>query len=281
MGCDSPITVRPKNALNAKGQPQDTDKTVPVPCGQCPPCKKSRVASWTFRLFQEEKIAMSTYFVTLTYDSINIPISPNSWMTLNMEHLTLFYKQLRIQQSRNLKMPSDWPKIKYYSAGEYGTIRGRPHFHIILFNCYDITEIGKAWTYGHIDVQTNPHGGAFAYCVKYIDKEKTIPTSPNDDRIKEQSRMSQGLGLNYLTPEIIAWHKSDILNNNYVYYQYKKQAIPRYYKDRIYSNQEQNLIQEYTKILNTETDQYDNIDLEQAQKQARINNFNHFIKIRE
>ena len=48
MACDSPYYTTMANM-----------QKVPVPCGRCPPCRKTRINQWVFRLQQEDKIAVS------------------------------------------------------------------------------------------------------------------------------------------------------------------------------------------------------------------------------
>jgi len=70
MACKNPLRV----ALN---QPKYIDGkfiySVPVNCGKCQYCKKQRVTGWSFRLEQESKISNNGFFITLTYDTQNIP----------------------------------------------------------------------------------------------------------------------------------------------------------------------------------------------------------------
>ena len=60
MPCDTPYSVKPKGWLNA----------IDVPCGKCPNCKKRRVNEWVFRLQEEDKVSSTSYFITLTYDTV-------------------------------------------------------------------------------------------------------------------------------------------------------------------------------------------------------------------
>jgi hypothetical protein len=70
-------------------------------------------------------------------------------------------------------------------------------------------------------------------------KKGKIPVHKNDDRQKEFSLMSKGLGSNYLTEQMINWHKADITKRMYVPMKdNKKIAMPRYYKDKIYNEAE-------------------------------------------
>lgn len=283
MPCDSPITIKPKFNDNPKSMRAiDKHRTYAVPCGRCAPCKKRRVAEWTFRLLHEERVSLSAYFVTLTYDNSTIPISYNGMMTLNPRHFTLFIKQLRNLQNRDKDTPSDTPPIKYYAAGEYGETRYRPHLHVILFNLYKLEHLGMAWRYGKIDIQKEPKAGAFAYTAKYIDKDKRIPIHKNDDRVKEFSRQSKGIGLSYLTPQAIRWHRSNYQENTYVSQKSGiKQPMPRYFKNIIFTA-EQRLIQGDIAIAHEEIRQRElqnsktvpilqHINLEKQSREAKFN----------
>lgn len=51
--------------------------------------------------------------------------------------------------------------------------------------------------------------------------------------------MSKGLGKNYLTPQMIAYHKADPVERVCcTTYDGKKLSMPRYYKERIFNNDE-------------------------------------------
>lgn len=278
--CDSPVTVYPK--YYDKNGASDHHRSYPVPCGKCPPCKKRRVAGWRFRMKEEEKVAMCVHFVTLTYDTSTVPITKNGFMTLEPRDFTLFMKQLRNLQSRQKQIPKDWPKIKYYACGEYGTLKNRPHYHIVLYNCWDLMDIGKAWQKGIVDVQANAKAGSFAYTAGYIDKEKRIPMHKNDDRAKEFSRMSKLLGINYVKkPTNIKWHLADIQNRCYIVDEGKKIPMPRYYKQKIYKKWQRDKIAQKAKQIEMESDHYNDTKLESDLKLGKYYNFYHFKKIRE
>lgn len=222
---------------------------VPVPCGKCYNCIQRRKQEWGFRLLQEIKRSRFCYFVTLTYNTEHVPFTKKGYKTLDKEDLKNFFKRLRYhhkdhlhtymydQQRQRLNLPIKKLPIKYYAVGEYGSIRKRPHYHIILYNTY-IPTIIKSWK----DENENPigsikilpaHHNTIFYTLKYI--EKTGPIMPtNFDGQKEFSTNSNFIGANYLTPNIIKWHRSDP-NNNFCHTEggYKI-PIPRYYRDKIY-----------------------------------------------
>lgn len=219
---------------------------VPVPCGKCPKCKGRRTSGWSFRLIKEEESSSSSYFVTLTYDTDNVPITPKGWMTLNKKHVQLFFKKLRRRNPFN--------KLVYYVCGEYGSQKKRPHYHVILFNVEHVKTIQDSWSYGSVDVGTVT-GASVGYTLKYISKPSKIPLHKNDDRLKEFSLMSKGIGKRYITDSMRAWHKADLAGRCYINIgDGKKAGMPRYYKDRIYTEQERQAIGFRFRIDNREKD---------------------------
>lgn len=226
--CDTPFFVKHSNP--AMGE-------IPVPCGRCPPCKHRRVNSWVFRLVQEEKRSHSAHFVTLTYASHSVPISTNGFMSLKPEDMRLYWKRLR-----KICRSKYGVKIKYYYCGEYGGTTERPHYHAIIFNVPDDRLFSEAWSLNGVPIG-GVHVGSvtqdsIAYTLKYIDKSSWSPKHSRDDRFREFSRMSQGLGLNYLTPEIVQWHRSSPEHMFCSLYAGHRIALPRYYKRKMFTDDE-------------------------------------------
>lgn len=195
MACRSPYFV------DIKGNP----KAIPVPCGRCPPCQRRRINDWVFRLLQEDKVSVTSYFVTLTYDNDSVPLSPRGWMTLNKSDYQKYMKRLRKLSPR---------KLKYYAVGEYGSKTDRPHYHAIIFNALP-DDIVDAWSVNGVPIGNvfigNVSGDSIGYTAKYISKESRIPVHARDDRIKEFSLMSKGLGKCYLDDvKNVKYHKADL-----------------------------------------------------------------------
>lgn len=225
MPCDSPFYVLPYKGAFEK---------VPVPCGKCPPCKLRRVNQWTFRLMQEEKRSTSGYFVTLTYDTRYVPISPNGFLTLRKKDFQDYMKRLR-------KLCPDF-KLKYYAAGEYGSKNHRPHFHAIVFNVPDPKMFFSAWSdngqnMGSVQVG-KVSSNSIAYTAKYIDKPNFKKRHERDDREPEFSLMSKGLGSNYMTPQVINYHKSNLGNVFVTKSGGHKVSMPRYYRKKMFTEHE-------------------------------------------
>lgn len=233
MKCDNPVFVD-----------HDVGK-IPVQCGKCPPCRKRRVDSWVFRLQQEAKVSSHAHFVTLTYDTVSVPITDNGFMTLRKSDLQNFFKRLRQIISRNL---TDFCKIKYYAVGEYGERRHRPHYHAIIFNCPSIRFYSEAWSlldnqgvrksFGGIDVGTVT-GGSIAYCAKYLDKPRRRRKHSREDFSREFSVMSKGLGKNYIDNyQVFSYHRENPLQLYVTKPGGFRIAMPRYYREKIFDVEE-------------------------------------------
>ncbi len=221
-----------------------------LPCGKCPNCMKRRTSGWSFRLVKEGEVSETALFVTLTYDTNYVPLTKNGYMTLDKRDIQTFMKRLRKDSDR---------KLKYYICGEYGGKRNRPHYHAIIFNA-DPEKVEKAWSYYKPGNRRSPIGSIFigevneasiGYTLKYMQKQGKIPMHKNDDRLKEFSLMSKGLGANYLSPQMKKWHFNDLENRMYVPLKDgKKVAMPRYYKDKIYNDiQKQTINRHFKKIM--------------------------------
>lgn len=186
---------------------------------------------------QELKVSESGWFVTLTYDTSTVPLTDNGFMTLRLSDVQKFMKRLRKAR------PAGAPVVKYYYVGEYGGRTQRPHYHLIIFNVHP-DEVVKAWSY-----RKGSKRLAFGYChfgqvslasvgytLKYMCKPPWAPKHQNDDRVKQFSAMSRGIGLSYLTEAMRVWHEADLTGRVYVpLADGKKAPLPRYYRNRIYT----------------------------------------------
>ena len=125
MMCYNPIRLDTMDYFREHGVILSSKRFFNVPCGKCLACLSQKAKEWTMRLSHEWYYYNETnsMFITLTYDSDNIP----SDYGLHKRDIQLFMKRLRKQcDKENIK-------LKYFVAGEYGFQKHRPHYHMILF----------------------------------------------------------------------------------------------------------------------------------------------------
>lgn len=188
--CMSPMKIywdRAEHKYMFNPKDADITRSVIVPCGKCPECKKK----WRTSLAQRVRYELTKYsyneicFLTLTVDDEHLEeVFPNG--SLNHSYFQKFMKRLR----RKLEYHGFEGKIKYLVSGEYGEKNGRPHFHMIMFgykpsdlkyfykskkgyNCYKSKFLESVWKAGFVDVgDVNEHTAP--YMVKYITKFSEI-----------------------------------------------------------------------------------------------------------
>ena len=94
-------------------------------CGHCVQCVAEKCNNWVIRNYYESKIHQKKCFITLTYEE-------NPYILIRKDFQN-FMKRLR----RNLEKQGYTDKIRMFMAGEYGTLKGRPHGHIIIYGWED------------------------------------------------------------------------------------------------------------------------------------------------
>lgn len=95
-----------------------------VACRECWECDLVKVNDLVGRCLAEKAVSDHTVLVTLTYGrSVAGDPSHEAATVLTYRHVQLFLKRLR----------NDGYNVRYMASGEYGSLRGRAHWHIILF----------------------------------------------------------------------------------------------------------------------------------------------------
>lgn len=205
------------------------NRAVVVPCGQCLECRTAYAAHWADRILLEAQFHEQSYFVTLTYDEDHVPLhiakDGEVIRSLEPKELQDFIKRLRDHCSYHGRNA-----IRYYAVGEYGSLRHRPHYHLILFGLElnDIREIGKnklgrtlhsskfvedCWKKGRVEVDVMTWEAA-AYCARYCVKKlgkKETGFYEDHNLVPEFTRCSRdpAIGEKYLDGNLERIYKSD------------------------------------------------------------------------
>lgn len=156
-------------------------------CGQCTNCRITKQSSWTLRNLLELQTAPSAQFWTLTLDKQGLKHwEENPTRTM----FKTFYRRLRQYESRH----GNKTPIRFYGCFERGTLSGRPHFHLLLYNLDKSrlllphenhtkweAQYTRHWPHGHVDVgRVTPQ--SIRYVTDYImkfnplnEKDASIP----------------------------------------------------------------------------------------------------------
>lgn len=244
-------------------------QSVPVPCGKCVECRIKKSTEWSYRICLEASLYDKNCMLTLTYNEDNLP----DGQTLSIRDYQLFIKRLRKHLGTK--------RIRYFLCGEYGDKKGRPHFHVIVFNYYPddayyfFTDkkgvklyrsptIEKLWTKGFSTVGEVTLDTA-KYCALYLQK------APKDGRLKPFQRMSlkPGIGANAVLPE---WLLSDK-----IYLQGRYIKIPRYYLELL-SREGYVDLDKFKREMRKSSPDLRDIDVQKAELKMRRKKFERIFK---
>ena len=169
---------------------------VRVPCGKCLPCRINHAMEWASRCEVEAMYYEGrSCFVTLTVSPENMKFASDGKPTLDKKVIQDFMKRLRISIERKYSEHLD----SFYAVGEYGSKRGRPHYHALLFGfrphdlefykpsysgypLYKSKFIQDCWQQGLVFVGDGVNAASAGYCARYI--QKKLKTSADSHFIK-------------------------------------------------------------------------------------------------
>lgn len=167
------------------------------PCGGCLPCRINRRRVWSHRILLESFKHADSCFVTLTYDGAHCP-----------SELVVADYQKWLKRLRKSVFPR---KIRFFLAGEYGSLTGRPHFHAAIFGLDQFTAGGvdgrggvvqSSWNLGYTYVgELNERSGS--YIAGYVTK-KFSGRFVGSDKRAEFCRMSLRPGIGFASMDDVA-----------------------------------------------------------------------------
>lgn len=187
-------------------------------------------------------------FLTLTYRDVDLP----DRLSLDYDAVPAFIKRLRKRVGRS--------GIRYYAGGEYGDERGRPHYHLCVFNyypddalfwkmspcgepLYTSQTLESVWGKGFVVIGAVSFESA-AYIARYCVKKRTgklaeshyarvdVDTGECYSILPERAWMSRmpGIGHTYLEQY---GHVAG--RDEYLVVSGRKRPLPRYYKNKLLS----------------------------------------------
>lgn len=192
-------------------------------CGNCPECWQAQSTEWAIRCYLETKLHKQNCVLTLTYSNTSSELVKRDYQ--------LFIKRLR----KSINVP-----IKYFLSGEYGSLRGRPHFHLIIFGWCpdDLIPLKKSslgtmlytspfvvdkWQHGFISVDPDVTYQSCFYSAKYM--QKAVSQYGVKHFQPPFISMSKGIA-QYYADKFSPWDDCHVYINGRVHY------APRYFFKR-------------------------------------------------
>lgn len=205
---------------------------ITLPCGQCIGCREAKSKEWAIRCLHEASLHDENCFLTLTYNE-----NPYS---LNVEDIQLFMKRLRWSIAPK--------KVRFFQCGEYGTLNGRPHHHVLLFG-YDFPDkkflthsvggdiyvserLADLWPHGFVSIGDVSFESA-AYVARYVMKKVNgdIADEHYQGRKPEYITMSRRPGI---AADWIKRYSGDVYPKDYITYQSGLKVKPPRYYDKFF-----------------------------------------------
>lgn len=215
---------------------------VEVPCGQCIECRKSKARDWQVRLLEEIKETRYNYFITLTFDPIQLGKLKGQTHLSECNAICAVAVRRSLERFRKDKKHS----LKHWLVTELGHEgTKRIHMHGLLLSDEPLVFEGtkedhmfkwKYWKYGHVYVGDYVNAKTVNYIVKYITKIDT-----ENKGFVGQVLCSPGIGKSWLEKasemKLYKATNGKILDT-YVTANGAKIKLPKYYKNKLYNEKE-------------------------------------------
>jgi hypothetical protein len=214
---------------------------VPAGCGKCIECKKQKSREWNVRLQEEIRHNNNGKFVTLTFSNESI-----KELTKEIKGLNGYELDNEIATLATRRFLERWRKkykksVRHWLVTELGgNGTENIHLHGILWTDERSETIDKIWKYGFTWIGDKNNGGfvnekTINYITKYVTK-----TDIKHKEYNSKILCSQGIGKKYterLDSKLNKYNGEDT-NETYRTRQGTKLAMPIYYRNKIYSEEE-------------------------------------------
>jgi len=228
-------------------------KFVPVGCGKCMECMKQKSREWQVRLHEEIRNFKSVQYVTLSF-------SDESLNEIDKEidkKLTGYDRDNKIATIAVRRYLERWRKkyktsVKHWLVTELGqTNTERIHIHGLIWTD-KIKDIETIWQYGNVWIGDYVNEKTINYIIKYIHKI--------DLKHKYYTPIilcSKGIGSNYLNrfDSKNNMYNEKKTNELYTTRNGLKLPMPKYYRNKIYTDEQRellwlNLLDKQTRYVN-------------------------------
>lgn len=218
-----------------------------VPCGRCKECLEARSRNWMIRLSEEIKETEYNYFVTLTFspEELGKLTKKTGLGEVNPLMGIAIRRSLERWRKDNKKSLKHWFITE---LGHEGTERIHAHGIIFSDKPLEFKQIRKTkdsydcewkyWRYGFVNVGTYVSERTINYLMKYVTKVDT-----DHKNFIGYIFCSPGLGKTWLENHKDIYTYEPNKSIDYIRLNTgKKVAIPAYYKNKCYNEEERELI---------------------------------------
>lgn len=211
----------------------------PIQCNKCIECMKKKGRDWQVRLSEDIRTNKNAHFVTLTLSNESYKkLHTEIWY--EWERDTPYELENKIIKKAMRRFLERWRKehktsVRHWAVTELGH-QGTENIHIHALIWTDKPkDIEKHWKYGYVFTGTFVNEQTIGYIVKYLSKM--------DNQHKEYKPImltSAGMGINYLdrTDAKDNKYKTDGTREYYTDRKGYKMALPIYYRNKIYTDEE-------------------------------------------
>lgn len=225
---------------------EDSDRYRIVPCGKCNACLVRARMEWALRLSYEDRKALTSVFITLTYDNEHLPIEeyvePDTGAcfyngVVCKRDVQLWLKRFRKSLDKEFNC-----KLRYYLISEYGPLTLRPHYHGIFFldsvvSLDDLHRLAAAsWSL------CAPERVTVDYCcderIKYV-TEYCLTKAGIPEYLVPNFRLvsrNPGLGASYVDL-MQKWHDADKSRFYAPDFTGHRINLPRYLREKVYDKE--------------------------------------------
>lgn len=207
----------------------------------------NRAQQWYVRLLFQARGSRNAVFVTLTYNDDNLPLRfVEGRPVADVSKYDVRHFLVRL---RRYLPPHVSKEMKYFLVSEYGPnpedgVIHRPHYHAIFFNLPEehYETLSFAWNKGFVTF-----GELVDERIRYVSGYCTEKLFCPPDVEPLFAFISNGIGYNYI--DLYKEFHEGQLDRFYTPVNGRKAVLPRYYKERLYTDAERQVFCDRVEVL--------------------------------
>lgn len=146
-----------------------------VGCRECWQCRERKVDDWVGRCIAESKTALRTFSISLTYGRDEFD---------NVDHIRAALLTYSDVQKYFKRLRKSGYVVRYFAVGEYGSTKGRAHWHLIVFY-YDNADVIAERKLYNAEIETGLRRGKLLPVPSSAVPEHEISTRGVDGHIQD------------------------------------------------------------------------------------------------